>query len=534
MFPNLGNNLRTTMNKTKIQDLLQKGERISLECKKASTNVPESLWESYSAFANTYGGTILLGVKEDLAEKDRQKRFAIVGVDDSEKIVKDFWNLVNNAQKVSMNLLKDDDVEVVDVDGKDVVVINVPRARYNERPVFVGSKMTVGNVFKRNHEGDYKCTQSDINAMIRDANEDGNDGILIEYYGMDDVDEQTLREYRQEFRDENADHPWNKCDDKTFLKNLGGYVVERGSDREGLTLAGLLMFGKGLSIRERFSNFRMDYIDFSNCKGEERYRERLTYDGRWENNLYQFFTTVSPKITRDLPRPFKLVGMKREDDTPQHKAVREALTNSIIHSDVFLAGGILRIEKHNDKLCFRNPGTLKLPLEEIYEGGNSKARNPKMQDMLRMIGFGENLGSGFPKILDAWNEAKWNAPTLEDRLTTEEVRLTLPIPFAEFTVETTTQETAETTTQETAEATIQETNRETFTDTIVTTQETTETTTQETILAEIRKNPSTTREQLAEIVGISKEGVKWHLDKMKKLGLIKHVGSTKGGYWKIQ
>lgn len=131
--------------------------------------------------------------------------------------------------------------------------------------------------------------------------------------------------------------------------------------------------------------------------------------------------------------------MKREDDTPQHKAVREALTNSIIHSDVFLAGGILRIEKHDDKLCFRNPGTLKLPLEEIYEGGNSKARNPKMQDMLRMIGFGENLGSGFPKILDAWQEAKWSAPTLEDRLTTEEVRLTLPIPFAEFTAETTTQ-----------------------------------------------------------------------------------------------
>lgn len=277
--------------------------------------------------------------------------------------------------------------------------------------------------------------------MIRDANEDGNDGILIEHYGMDDVDEQSLREYRQEFRDENMDHPWNKCDDKMFLKNLGGYVVERGTEREGLTLAGLLMFGKGLSIRERFSNFRMDYVDFSGCEGEQRYRERLTYDGRWENNLYQFFTTVSPKLTRELPRPFKLVGMKREDDTPQHKAVREALTNSIIHSDVFLAGGILRIEKYDDRLCFRNPGTLKLSLEEIYEGGNSKARNPKMQDMLRMIGFGENLGSGFPKIIDAWKDVKWDAPVLEDRLSLNEVRLTLPVPFKETATENTTEST---------------------------------------------------------------------------------------------
>lgn len=395
-----------------IKSILASGERVILECKKAQHSVPNSLWDTYSAFANTYGGTILLGVVEHTEEKDKSKRFEIVGVEDADKIRKDLWNIINSKEKVNVNLLRDEDVKIVDVEGKSVVVIHVPHARYNLRPVFINNKMIVGNVFRRNHEGDFKCTQSDINAMIRDANEDGNDGILIEHYGMDDVDEQTLREYRQEFRDENADHPWNKCDDKTFLRNLGGYVLERSTGREGLTLAGLLMFGKGLSIRERFSNFRMDYIDFSGCKGEERYRERLTYDGRWENNLYQFFTTVSPKITRDLPRPFKLVGMKREDDTLQHKAVREALTNSIIHSDVFLSGGILRIEKHNDRLCFRNPGTLKLPLEEIYEGGNSKARNPKMQDMLRMIGFGENLGSGFPKILDAWKDAKWKAPLL--------------------------------------------------------------------------------------------------------------------------
>lgn len=429
------------MNKDDIKQLLLQGERITLECKKATTNVPDNVWDTYSAFANTYGGTILLGIYEDLTEKDVAKRFTILGVEDSGKIKKDFWNQANNPQKISVNLLQDDDVDIVEVDGKDVVVINVPRAQYNERPVYIKGKMIVGNVFKRNYEGDYKCTQSDINAMIRDANEDGNDGILIEHYGMDDVDDQSLREYRQEFRDENKDHPWNKCDDKTFLKNLGGYVVERGTGREGLTLAGLLMFGKGLSIRERFSNFRMDYVDFSGCEGEQRYRERLTYDGRWENNLYQFFTTVSPKLTRELPRPFKLVGMKREDDTPQHKAVREALTNSIIHSDVFLAGGILRIEKHDDRLCFRNPGTLKLSLEEIYEGGNSKARNPKMQDILRMIGFGENLGSGFPKIIDAWKDVKWDAPVLEDRLSLNEVRLTLPVPFKDAVTETTTEST---------------------------------------------------------------------------------------------
>ena len=103
-----------------------------------------------------------------------------------------------------------------------------------------------------------------------------------------------------------------------------------------------------------------------------------------------------------MPRPFKLEkGGKRNDDTPQHEAVREAFTNAIIHCDLMADAGILRIEKHDDRLCFRNPGLLKLPVETIYRGGNSKARNPKIQNMLRMIGFGENVGSGFPKIIAA-------------------------------------------------------------------------------------------------------------------------------------
>ena len=142
------------MDKNDIHKLLLQGERIGLECKKASTSVPDNLWSSYSAFANTYGGIILLGIQENTKEKDMKKRFTIIGVENSDKIVKDLWNQANNPQKISVNLLGDDDVYIIDVDGKDIVVINVIRARYNQRPVYINNKMIVGNVFKRNHEGD--------------------------------------------------------------------------------------------------------------------------------------------------------------------------------------------------------------------------------------------------------------------------------------------------------------------------------------------------------------------------------------------
>ena len=97
------------MDKSDIKKLLQKGERLTLEAKLAKTDVPKSVWMSYSAFANTMGGTILLGVFEDLKEKDPSKRFRIEGVDDAERIQKDFWNTINS-NKVSANILTDSDV----------------------------------------------------------------------------------------------------------------------------------------------------------------------------------------------------------------------------------------------------------------------------------------------------------------------------------------------------------------------------------------------------------------------------------------
>ena len=108
--------------------------------------------------------------------------------------------------------------------------------------------------------------------------------------------------------------------------------------------------------------------------------------------------------------------------------VREAYTNAIIHSDLLMDAGILQVEKHDDRLCFRNPGLLKLPIEMIYEGGNSMVRNPRIQNMLRMVGYGENVGSGFPTILSAWKDAQWGEIKLKNKIEVDEVELVLPIP----------------------------------------------------------------------------------------------------------
>ena len=411
------------MTTTDIKDLMLYGERINIEYKEAASDLPKSLWETYSAFANTIGGVIVLGIKEH-RNRYEEDRFEIKGVADADKMLKSFWDTINS-DKVSRNILFDDDVECIDYEGKTLIAIHVPMANYTMRPVYINKNLLSGS-FKRNYEGDYHCTDEEVKSMLRDANENGNDGLLLENYDMNDIDLPTLHAYRNHFKISNLDHVFNHLDDKEFLRNMGGMTTDRITRREGLTMAGLMMFGKGLPVRDRFDNIRMDYIDKTNLIGDSRWSDRLTYDGTWENNLFNFFTRVMPKLTADLKRPFKLEGMERIDDTPVHKAVREAMTNMIIHADLFITG-VLKVEKHDNEFLFSNPGSLKLPIEDIMNGGNSKARNPRIQNMLRMIGFGDNIGSGYPTILRAWKDEHWRKPTLLDRTELRQVDLTMPM-----------------------------------------------------------------------------------------------------------
>ena len=410
------------MDATDIKVLLEVGERISFECKKAENNIPKSVWETYSSFANTIGGIIVLGITENVKFVGEANHFEITGITNPQKLRKEFFDTLNS-NKVNRNILTDSDVEIIDYEGVPLMCITVPQADYRQRPIYINGNMMNG-AFKRNYEGDYHCTEEDVKAMIRDANDSGNDGILIEHYNIDDIDSATLNAYRNRFRTANPDHIWNDYDDKDFLLNIGAYIRDRNTRREGLTLAGLLVFGKGLSIRERFDNIRMDYLDFTNLEEESRWSDRLTYDGRWENNLYNFFMRVQSKLISDIKRPFSLKGMERNDDSLLHKAIREALTNLIIHADYMLTG-VLKVEKYDNRFVFSNPGSLKILVVDIYEGGHSKARNPHIQAILRMIGFGENIGSGFPTILEACKKENWRRPLLEERPDLHLVELTL-------------------------------------------------------------------------------------------------------------
>lgn len=130
-----------------LANLRQYKENNRLEAKRAQGGLPHSIWETSSAFANTFGGYILLGVIENAG-----KSFSSVPLPDPERLAADFWNGVNNRAVTNANILSDRNVQIRESEGNRIVVIEVPRADRHDKPVYIGSDPFAGT-YRRNGEG---------------------------------------------------------------------------------------------------------------------------------------------------------------------------------------------------------------------------------------------------------------------------------------------------------------------------------------------------------------------------------------------
>ncbi|MDR3293918.1 MAG: putative DNA binding domain-containing protein [Clostridiales bacterium] len=395
-------------------------ENNRLEAKKAVGGLPQSVWDTYSAFANTNGGVILLGV-EELPDKSLN----IVGLDNPEKVTADFWNTINNAQKVSRNILKDKHVRIFEYDGKRVVVIEVQRAERVDKPIYLNND--VWNAFRRNGEGDFRCSKESVQAMIRDNGNDTQDMLALENMPFSVFNYDTVRGYRNVMESTRPNHVWLSLDNDDFLLKLG--AVRRGSDvKLHPTAAGLLMFGFEHEIVGEYPHYFLDYQEHYDAG--LRWTDRITStSGEWSGNLFEFYYKAYNKLVQNpsIKIPFKIEGLYRVDDTPVHKALREALANCLVNADYYGEGGVV-IKSHADKMTLENPGGLRIRIEEAISGGYSNPRNSVLMKMFNLLDIGERAGSGVPNIYHVWKEQKWETPEIRERLDhIERTALLLPL-----------------------------------------------------------------------------------------------------------
>lgn len=405
-----------------LDSFLNRVESDDLEFKSAAGGFPGSFWDTYSAFANSEGGTIILGV----AEKKGKFYLDKLTKEQVEKYTKEFWNNVNNRNTISCNLMRSEDVIIADYKGHQIMLFIIPRASIEQRPVYRTTQPYNGT-FKRNYEGDYKCTEKEVQRMFADANIScPADSRILHNYSMEDLDIESIAQYRQLFKLAKPSHPWSVLSDFDFLKKLGAYRKDRNTQQEGFTVAGLLMFGKTDSItdNECCPDFFPDYQEKLSEDPRIRWTNRIYPDGTWEANLFQFYLRILPRLEAFLPKPFELKNNIRQDETPAHIAVREALINFCIHTD-YSENATMVIRLYPNKLVFSNPGTLLVSKAQYYEGGTSVCRNKTLQKMFMQIGTAEKAGSGVDKILAGWHSANWRSPILRTISQPDRVELTM-------------------------------------------------------------------------------------------------------------
>ncbi len=189
------------------------------------------------------------------------------------------------------------------------------------------------------------------------------------------------------------------------------------------------MFGKYDSITNSSSypSFFVDYRErLLTDDPNVRWTNRIYPDGTWEANLYQFYIRVYNRLIQSLPRPFMIKNGIRQEETPAHDAVREALINCIIHQDFSAMGNII-VERTDNALVFSNPGILLVSKQQYFEGGRSICRNPILQKMFMLLGRAEKAGSGVDKIVGGWKYLGLPTPIIEEKTRPDYVVLTMSV-----------------------------------------------------------------------------------------------------------
>lgn len=378
-------------------------ENNRIEAKLALGGLPQSIWETYSAFANTMGGVILLGV-EERADKSLHP----VNLPDPHKLIDEFWQLVSEKKKVSANVLSMRNIYIQTIDQKSIVVIEVPRAGRFDRPVYI-DKDPYGGSYRRNGEGDYRCHPDEVEAMLRDAAVLTQDHKVIESMSVDCIDIESVKRFRAEVGICRPNYVPKDIDRVSFLERLG--AVQSGMP----TVSGLLMFGKYEYIKSWFKGFSLKYTD-SQCSFSSD-------DGDWSGNLYDFYRKIKNSLqVKNAKYPLMV-----------KYAILEAISNGITNGDYYVDGGI-SVFVGQKAVVISNPGGFRTNFSSAKSGGVSDPRNYNIIKMFSLIDAGTRMGSGIPELLSVWRKEGWKEPWITEKYNPMRVTVYLPmVSSKEFT-----------------------------------------------------------------------------------------------------
>ena len=469
-----------------IMKLIQNGEKIDVEFKESNNTLPKDIYDSVCSFNNRNGGHILLGVSDE-------KQIIGVNEDKIDKIIKEFTTSVNNSQKIYPPLYLTP--VPVNIKGKTVIYIRVPEGyqvcRHN------------GKIWDRSYEGDINITNNSELVYKMYSRKQSTYFVNKVYPNLEIncLETSVIEKVRKMAVSRNQNHLWKNMNDEELLRSANLILIDPETNKEGITLAAILLFGKDNSIMSVLSQHKTDAI--FRVENKDRYDDRDIVI----TNLIDSYDRLISFGQKHLNELFVLDGIVNVN--ARDRILREIISNTLAHRD-YSSGFPAKMIIDDEKIIIENSnlahgmGILDLQKFEPFP------KNPSISKVFREIGIADELGSGMRNTYKYTQLYSGATPIFEEG---NIFRTIIPIKKI-ATQKVGGENVAHGVAHDVAHGVAHDKEK------IITI-----------IKEKIRLNNKITRQAIADEIGVSKKTIERH---MKEINNLKYIGSGNNGYWELK
>ncbi|MDD4971613.1 MAG: putative DNA binding domain-containing protein [Paludibacter sp.] len=360
------------MDLKQLQQIINQGEGLHIEFKEATDSVPNSFYETVVSFSNTDGGTLLLGVADNMEVKG-------IDVASTGKLQKDIVTALNSRDCINPPIYMQP-FTIQHPDGL-IMVIQIPASSQIHDHA--------GSIYIREFESDLDVTRnqqkvSDIYLRKRNF---FTEAQIYPFLKMDDLDTLLFDKARQIIRNNKSDHPWLLVSEEQMLHDSTLWRRDYKTGEEGLTLAAALIFGKDSTIQSILPAYKVEAM--VRIVNKDRWDDRINPPLR--TNLIDTYLRLKEFINAKLPERFHTEGDQRID--LRDKIFREVIGNVIVHREYSSALSTEMIITDTE-VRITNPNKALFHGIIDVNGFNPYPKNPNIRKFFTSFGWTDEIGSG--------------------------------------------------------------------------------------------------------------------------------------------